>query len=71
VQTKEARNKDDNYHHADDIENVHCVLKGHLRPSAEMELPIGDDDRPRRAAAGCPDRDRGCTRPYQRLPGVH
>jgi hypothetical protein len=27
VQTKEARNKDDNDHYADDVENVHCVLR--------------------------------------------
>jgi hypothetical protein len=27
VQTKEACNKDDNYHDADDIENVHGVLR--------------------------------------------
>jgi hypothetical protein len=25
VQTKEACNKDDNYHYADDVENIHCV----------------------------------------------
>ena len=27
VQTKEACNKDDNYDDADDVENVHCVLR--------------------------------------------
>jgi len=27
VQAKEACNKDDNYHYADDVENVHCVLR--------------------------------------------
>jgi hypothetical protein len=27
VQTKEACNKDDNYHYADDVKNVHCVLR--------------------------------------------
>jgi hypothetical protein len=27
VQTKEACNKDDNYHYADDVENIHCVLR--------------------------------------------
>jgi hypothetical protein len=27
VDTKEACNKDDNYHYADDVENVHCVLR--------------------------------------------
>jgi hypothetical protein len=27
MQTKEACNKDDNYHYADDVENVHCVLR--------------------------------------------
>jgi hypothetical protein len=27
VQTQEACNKDDNYHYADDVENVHCVLR--------------------------------------------
>jgi hypothetical protein len=27
VQTKEACNKDDNHHYADDVENVHCVLR--------------------------------------------
>jgi hypothetical protein len=27
VQTKEACNKDDNYHYADDVENVHCVFR--------------------------------------------
>jgi hypothetical protein len=25
VQTKEAGNKDDNYHYADDVENIHDV----------------------------------------------
>jgi regulator of sigma D len=27
VQTQEACNKDDNYHYADDVENIHCVLR--------------------------------------------
>jgi hypothetical protein len=27
VDTKEASNKDDNYHYADDVENVHCELR--------------------------------------------
>jgi hypothetical protein len=27
VQAQEACNKDDNYHYADDVENVHCVLR--------------------------------------------
>jgi hypothetical protein len=27
VQTKEACNNDDNYHYADDVENVHCVFR--------------------------------------------
>lgn len=27
VQPKEACNKDDNYHYADDVENIHCVLR--------------------------------------------
>jgi hypothetical protein len=27
VQTKEACNKDDNDHYADDVENIHCTLR--------------------------------------------
>ena len=27
VQTQKACDKDDNYHYADDVENVHCVLR--------------------------------------------
>jgi len=27
VQTKEACDKDDNYHYADDVENIHCVFR--------------------------------------------
>ena len=27
VQTQEACNKDDNYHYADDVENIHGVLR--------------------------------------------
>jgi hypothetical protein len=31
VQTQEACNKDDNYHYADHVENVHCVLRSSMR----------------------------------------
>jgi hypothetical protein len=27
MQTKEACNKDNNYHYTDDVENVHCVFR--------------------------------------------
>ena len=27
MDTKEASNKDNNYHYADDVENVHCELR--------------------------------------------
>jgi hypothetical protein len=30
VQAQEACNNDDNYHYADDVENVHCVLRSSL-----------------------------------------
>jgi len=37
VQSKEACNKDDNYHDADDVENVHCVLRlGYARFQCEF-----------------------------------
>jgi hypothetical protein len=32
VETKEACNEDDNYHYADDIENVHGVLRSRYVP---------------------------------------
>jgi hypothetical protein len=41
--------------------------KGDLRPSAEMELPIGDDDRSHRVAACCGVLERNHTRAHEHL----
>ena len=39
VQTKEACDKDDNYHYADDVENVHVVLRSGMRDDHDGSGP--------------------------------